>query len=258
MAYFNFTNVDCACYKPEWDAVIEQVQGWSPERKGYLRGLIHHLEAKALHVFTMASRLVYSAYVLADFEGRNWKLVFVEPLTLLFPMIELVGEARLGRNQGHKLGAGIEWLLDPSSYPSVYPPGTPPTDVLKRDTRRLTSLESFMVDHSDGPEVSNLFHLRNYYLHGLKNLGEKGVLLKDIVNYELPYAIASQAEIGLRVYWEQLCSDDGNQGWVDRLAHAKIQPLPIPGSGGLDEGLIDYWIVDYLESDMNIFDYRQK
>jgi hypothetical protein len=47
-------------------------------------------------------------------------------------------------------------------------------------------------------------------------------------------------------YWEQLKSDNGNGGWVSRLAQADIYPFIISGSGLYDCGLIDYNIVYLL------------
>lgn len=160
---------------------------------------------------------------------------------ILFPMIELVGHARVGTN-GNNLGAGIEWLLDPSSSPS----GMSKTELI-RDQRIIRSLEPFMQVHQQGPQVRDLFFIRNYFFHGLKSHRDPYVSMANILNFRLPQAIAKQAEIGIKIYWGQLKKDDGSQGWVVRLAHADIGPVVIQGSELFDFGLIDPDIVYDLE-----------
>ena len=63
------------------------------------------------------------------------------------------------------------------------------------------------------------------------------------MNYELPKAMAMQAGIGLRIYWDQLKND---RDWIHRLAEAKIYPFGIIGSGRYEKGAIDpdviYWL----------------
>jgi hypothetical protein len=154
MGFFACTSMQCQHHK-EWEEVIRQVQKWSnwhddelyKQMSGY--GDPHdiearHLEAKALYVFTMARRWVRAVYqlarstrdwvksrgnVLAD--GEEWKLVFVETTSLLFPMIELVAHARLDDREATtaykrnevpvvaNLWAGLHWLRDPKWLPRV-------------------------------------------------------------------------------------------------------------------------------------------
>jgi hypothetical protein len=130
MGYFKFTGVS-GDYRDEWNDVVTQVQSWPSKyrtcRYSLPEQMSHHLEAKALYVFTMARRLVCSAYRLSKAEGGNWKLIFVEATSLLFPMIELVGHARLGTGGSSKsLWAGILWLHNPDETPCS--PAAPQAD----------------------------------------------------------------------------------------------------------------------------------
>ena len=104
-----------------------------------------------------------------------------------------------------------------------------------------------MEHHSQGPQVSDLFFLRNYYLHGLKEHSDPTITIADIINAELPYAITQQAETAMRAYWNQLLQDDGSHGWIERLVNADIHPFVIQGSELFEAGLVDPDIVDYLE-----------
>jgi len=252
MGYFDTQALkDCQHHKTKWEAVVQQIKDWQPTYAGeridhcflYQNPPAHHLEAKALYIFTVVRRLVCSACKLAKVDNAwNWNAVFIETSSLLFPMIELVGEARREKKK-HELGAGCLWLLDPA-----YQPTKSECDESK-DTRRLDALKTYMSPSRQGPMVSDLYCLRNYYLHGSRNAFGKRGSIADIVNAELPNAIARRAEVTIRSYWNQLKSDDGTQGWIDRLAKADIHPLPILGSDGLfDAGLIDPNIVDYLEN----------
>jgi hypothetical protein len=81
----------------------------------------------------------------------------------------------------------------------------------------------------------------------LKNVNDPTVSIADIINYELPNAITMESITNLIVYWEQIKTDDGTKGWVDRLANANIQPFVIQGSGIFEQGLVDPDILDWLE-----------
>ena len=104
-----------------------------------------------------------------------------------------------------------------------------------------------------GPKVKELYHLRNYFIHGIKNQPRKDFdigAVQTCMNYELPCAIVEQSKAGLAVYWEKLRSSDGNtpRGWVTRLAEADIYPFGILGSPRYKKGLIDPDIVDWITS----------
>lgn len=240
MGYFRFTPA-CKHYNPEWQQVIEQIQSWQPTWRDQLPRLSHPIEAKALHVFTIARRHVRATVQLAKADNGNWKSIFVEASSLLFPMIELVGEARKDSG-GLALGAGIHWLRDPNYLPLAQDAAG-----LKIDKNRLNSLQTFMPERPQGPTVSDLFHLRNYYLHGVKSSNDPNISIADIINADLPEAIARHAEFAMREYWQQLKLDDGARQWVSRLAVADIHPFPIQGSDYFEAGLIDPEIVTYLE-----------
>ena len=239
MGYFKFTQ-DCQHYESEWEAVVRQITG-RPEYKPYQLGKkppAHHLEAKALYIFTVARRLICSVWRLYCANCCNWNLIFIETSTLLFPMIELIGEAR--KTPGtQELGAGIRWLQCPKNLPA------------KKDPIQDKSLVRPLAQYMNGkpaPRVCDLYYLRNYYLHGAKNVTDRSVPIADIVNAELPKAIAQQAEVAMREYWTILKQDDGTHEWVNRLAQADIRPFIIQGSGIFDAGLVDPNIVDYLEN----------
>jgi hypothetical protein len=84
----------------------------------------------------MARRWVRAVYQLARANGEEWKLIFVETTSLLFPMIELVGHARLDDREAKaayqkkevpvvaNLWAGFHWLRDPKWLPQVSLPDT--------------------------------------------------------------------------------------------------------------------------------------
>jgi hypothetical protein len=163
MSYFRFTGVNCVHYPTEWSAVVTQIQRWpsAPEYYDYKhplpRQISHHLEAKALYVFTMVRRLVRAAYKLGGrthrTEKANWKLIFVEATSLLFPMIELVGHARLGTGGSNaSLCVGVHWLHNPQRFHQP----------------RVTQADRTLVPALLNLEVGHLVSLRNYYLHGSK------------------------------------------------------------------------------------------
>ena len=116
MAYFTYTE-DSLHYPGEWQNLLNYIKNeWPSDDAAHLGDLSHHIEVKALFVLTMSRHLIDKAKILATKSG-GWKPVFVEASILLFPMIELIGEARLGSNQDNRLGGGIDWLIDPFSFP---------------------------------------------------------------------------------------------------------------------------------------------
>jgi len=82
----------------------------------------------------------------------------------------------------------------------------------------------------------------------LKSHRDPSVSIADLMNYELPRAIAIYSETAMREYWRQLKQDDGTHEWIARLAQADIHPFPIQGSKYFEAGLIDPEIVEYLEN----------
>ena len=144
MAYFTYTQ-DCQHYPNEWEALLNYIKGeWPQENSAHLGDLAHHIEAKALYVFTMSRHLMEKTESLPV--AGNWKPVFVEASILLFPMLELVGEARLGNEprtgSWRRLASGIDWLIDPSVFPTRSS-GT--RDSLSTDNNRVSTLGSYMT-----------------------------------------------------------------------------------------------------------------
>lgn len=249
MAYFSYTE-DSQYYLDEWQELLDYIQtDWPPGDAAHLGDLVHHIEAKALYVFTMSRHLIESAEKLPV--NDNWSRIFIEATILLFPMIELVGEARLGKAQDPKswrrLASGIDWLADPTIFPTR-PNGS--RNTLSTDAHRVSTLGSNMPTLPIGPRVQELYHLRNYLMHGLKNHLHRSAFdigaVQSSMNYELPSAMIAQAKVGLATYWSQLRNDDGADGWVTRLAEANIYPFRIMGSGIYEKGLIDPDIVYWL------------
>lgn len=249
MGYFAHTE-DSLKYSDEWEDLLEYIKsGWCSSWSDRLGDLNHHIEAKALYTFTMSRRLMEAARSLARKGDReNWKPVFVEASLLLFPMLELVGQARLGDNKGSALSSGIDWLRDPSELPT---PGRHRHE-LKEDQDRVETLGSYMKTLREGPKIMELFHLRNYFTHGLKQQGDRDFdigAVQTCMNYELPYAMVQQARVSLAAYWGQLTSDTANQAeWISRLAKAEIFPFYIMGSPRYEKGLIDPDIIDWISS----------
>ncbi len=254
MPYFN-VDIPCRHYPAEWRALLNYIHNeWEETRRNSLPNLTYPIEAKALSVLTMARRMARSASRLAEINNNNWKTIFVEASIVLFPMLELIGHSRLGinnmfanrngrRRSSDNLISGIEWLIDQDRLPAMktgnYNPNT--------DIRRVQPLATHMRDHPDGPQVSELYQIRNYFIHGVKEFDDARVSMPDVLNYEIPEAIKMQSEIGMRRYWEQLKQDDGSQEWVIRLSDADIRPLIIQGSGLFDAGLLDPDITQFLE-----------
>jgi hypothetical protein len=247
MGYFKSTSFKCIHYPGEWSRVLMQIQGWGSSYP-ISGGVSQPLEAKALYVFTVARRLTRAAHWL-DERANGWKPVFIEATVLLFPMLELIGYARLDDRQVSKhhptrkgipadvsnvnLWAGLHWLRDPNWLPVVG------DNRQKTDT---TQLGRWQIGH--------LVSLRHYLLHGSKKAkDEKGkpIPIDDIINYELPGFIVERAQQTMPDYWEQLKQDSGSQGWLEHLARADIRPLKLQGSNFFEEGLVDPDIVDCLE-----------
>jgi len=224
-------------YSIEWERLMEYLKGRSD-----FCDIEHEIEAKALAVMSIARRLICSAWAIG--EGLGWKRTFVESSTLLFPMLELVGCARLGGGGFDEcLYAGAEWLYEPNDVPT-----RGGKDVFKKDKRIIESLARHMVDHETGPEIKDLFYLRNYHLHGNKNSKDSSIRIADLINYELPKAISLEANKSLKHYWNQLKLDKGKDGWIDCLAKADIQPFIIQGSNIFEYGLVDDDIMIWLEN----------
>lgn len=230
----------CEHYHAEWEDYLEHAKSVHGIYELFGNNLSHHLEVKALATISIAARLISAADELG--ENSGWKIMFIETLSLLFPMIELIGHARLAsRISNENLGAGIEWLLDPK-----VPASGNNLEKIKSDNRRLTSLVNHMEVHSHGPQVRELFFIRNYFLHGLKNHKENSVSMADILNFELAQSIIPEAKNGLVIYWNQLRNDDGKQGWLSRLANADIEPLIIQGSTYFEKGYIDPFLISWI------------
>jgi hypothetical protein len=242
MAYFTHIE-DCSCYPGEWEDLLKYIKTkWPKNYSADLGQLEHHIEAKALYVFTMSRHLIEATESLPG--DGNWKPVFVEASLLLFPMLELVGQARLGDEKGELLGSGIDWLLDPLEFPKCRM-----AKDLKADEDRVRTLGKYMTTLPEGPRIREIFHIRNYFTHGLKNQHDRDFdigAVQTSMNYELPYATAQQAKAGLAVYWRQL--SNGPQSWVTRLAKADIYPFGIMSSTVYEKGLIDPNIVYWLNS----------
>ena len=131
-----------------------------------------------------------------------------------------------------------EWLIDHESLPIG--------NRYQTDDPRLDALVPFMVDHRAGPRISEMIALRNYFLHGLKNVRDPNIPIADIVNYEIPLAVVNLATTRIKQYWEQLRNDDGLGQWVDRLAQADIQPFVVQGLDVFELGLVDPDILIWL------------
>jgi hypothetical protein len=235
----------------EWNALYDYIKhSWKSDQAANLGGLSHHLEVKALYVFTISRHLLTEVEKLP--QNGNWKPIFIEASILLFPMLELVGEARMGGGihdgSWRRLASGVDWLIDPN-ITTTRSNGTRTS--FSNDEFNINSLGNYMTTQSNGPKVRELYHLRNYLIHGLRNQDDRNYDLEAIkisLNYELPYAIVQQAKKCLFTYWNQLKNDKniGPINWIDRLSEAKIYPLGILGSVLYDKGIIDpdiiYWI----------------
>ena len=213
MSYFQ-QDLQCKPVHSEWSDLVEFIRHeWKPKHRNILNHLEFPIDVKALSVFSIARRLIMSAEELGE---NQWPKKFIGTMMILFPMIELVGHARVGPASGYdqtetNLGAGIEFLLDPETTPRPLSQKS-----LKTDYRRLDKLVQYMDHHKEGPRVSDLFFIRNYFLHGVKSHKDKNSSMEDMMNFELPKAIVPRAEYCLKIYWKQLKQDDGKKGWVKR------------------------------------------
>jgi hypothetical protein len=249
MAYFKH-HEDCRRYPNDWNALLNYIKTeWPKDELGKRYSsqwtpLEHQIEVKALYVVTMSRHLIYAAELLAQDAG--WQPVFVEASLLLFPMLELVGQARLGDGTASALAGGIDWLRDPRD-----PPRRRTDKDLYADQDRVGTLGRYMSTLSEGPMIRELAHLRNYLTHGLKNQRDSLFdieALQTSMNYELPRAIVQQAKVGMAEYWHQLADGPDHKEWVTRLAKADIHPFGIMGSQIYEKGLIDPDIMRWLRS----------
>ncbi len=242
MSYFQSTAPKCTHYPQEWDEVLAQIKGWG-DSCSFSTQVSQPLEAKALYMFTIARRLMRTAQSLVECKD-DWKSVFIEGTILLFPMLELMGHARLDatqvRNQyGGKndvtsvdLWAGLHWIRDVNYVPQV------------NDNKQGTDTTAL-----DRWQIGHLVSLRNFLLHGSKNARDnKGrqIPIEDVISFEFPGFIVEKAQPAMMNYWRQLKQDNGSQYWLQRLARADIRPLKIEGSV-FEKGLVDPDIVDCLE-----------
>lgn len=249
MAYFTYPMAS-DYYAHEWSDLQNYIKtDWPPKQAAHLGDLQHHLEAKALCIISMATRLMRAATQLS--KPKGWKLIFIEATTLLFPMIELIGAARLGNAPNDRdwrpLACGIDWLLDPEFLATKDRQPFPGDD-----TMRVSTLGTHMNSLPGGPTVQELYHLRNYLVHGLKRIRPSSFSIESLqlsMSYELPQAIIAQAENGLKIYWRQLSNSDRNENpdWIIRLAEADIYPFCIKGSGLFEKGVIEPEIVYSLQ-----------
>jgi hypothetical protein len=244
MSYFR-VDLPCQHYQDQWEALARTVNSsWPPGWQGRVSELTFPLEAKALAIFSFGHRMVRTAQMLAahanNEQEERWDLVFIEASILLFPMIELIGYARLGTSQSSSsnLIAGIEWLRDPNALPT----GNDQTQ-MRTDSVRLASLGRHMVVHSqEGPTIADVFDTRNYFTHGAKDGGFARI--PSQLNFELPLAIVRESRNAMQMYWQALRNDDGNNSWIENLGKARIHPLVIQGSVIFEEGLLEPDILD--------------
>lgn len=228
--------------KNAWEAVVQQIKASQPK----IDRIAHHLEAKALYVFTMSRRLIGTMHTMGTDDLGRWSSIFVESYFPLFPMIELIGKAvspKASPSPDDRLQAGFIWLNDPYSLPN-------PTNDPKADGVRLKALDKHLSQSTDGtpfaPQINELIKVRNYLFHGVSGADGEAFTM----SYQHPYAMAIQEENALRTYWKNLCSDDStiSEPWITRLAQADIKPFPIDGWEPAKACLIDDCIVEYLEN----------
>lgn len=242
MSYFKPSRIPCAHYPKEWNRLVKQVQDWA-NRDRIAQNVSQPLEAKALYVFTVARRLTRAASWLYE-RVERWEPIFLDATVLLFPMLELIGYARVDDvevGKQHRRGdvstvnlwAGLHWLRDPDWLPVVN------DNKQKADDTLVCRWQ-----------IGHLVSLRHYLLHGSKNARDKQgnpLPIDDIVNFELPGFIVENAQSAMSEYWRHLRQDDGSAHWVKRLARSDIRPLRLQGSEFFEEGLVDPDIVSWLE-----------
>jgi len=242
MAYFQ-VNISCVHYQVNWQALISFIKDeWPKNKSQCLVDLEYPIEAKALAMFSMALRLVKAADILGR---KSWKRYFIEISMMLFPMIELIGYARLGKGGSNKsLISGYEWLRNPRQ-----PPSGRTKEGIKNDNIRLSSLGRHMKYHDKtGPTLYDMYRTRHYYLHGIKDEDDDINTIQDVLNFELPMSIVKQAPLALKAYWQLLKAGDGKSDWINNLAKAKIYPLIIQSSVYFDKGFIAPEIISWLET----------
>ena len=245
MAYFIF-HENCHHYADEWERLLRYIRTeWKPDFSSRLDDMAHHIEAKALYVFTLSRHLIERSEGMA--KDGNWHPVFIESTILLFPMLEIVGEARLGGLGGSPLNSGLEWLRDPLKFPTA---GVT-EERLKGDDTKLASIGAHMATLPKGPRMRELFHIRNYFIHGLKNQHDPDFdigAVRTSMNYELPKGVAIRSRECLAAYWKQLTDSAAtlSRPWIERLADADIYPFGIMGSTTYEHGLVDPTIVEWI------------
>lgn len=244
VAYFSL-HEKCHHYPDDWERLLRYIRtGWQPDLAARLPDLSHHIEAKALYVLTLSRHLIARSEAMAI--GGNWKPVFIEAMMLLFPMLEIVGEARLGDSGDNPISGGLDWLGNPLQFPT---PGVTHKH-LKADNTRLAGIGKHMTTLPNGPRVREFFHLRNYLVHGLKNQRDRDFdigAVRTSMNYEMPLAVVLRSKECLVVYWSQLTDPNpaASAPWIERLAAADIYPFGIMGSTVYEEGLIDPDILEW-------------
>ncbi len=253
MTYFKSPTPPDPNYESKWQAVVTQIRAW-PFPSSIKADISQPLEAKALYVFSIARRFMRAAYAVRS-ANPGWKPIFLEATALLYPMIELVGYARLdpqevatrpGRRSNSadvpsiNLWAGLHWLADYTFVPKV-------------DNNDQGSDPTIFADRT----IGQLITLRHFLLHGSKQARDrsgKPTDIETILNYRLPESIISAALVSMPAYWRQLKADHGTTSpyWLERLAQADIRPLVIQGSGYFEAGLVDPDIVECLEGRGNV------
>ena len=97
MGYFKSPRTHCEHYDSDWQDTVRHMKTWDPNILPL--DISSSLEAKALQVFTIVKYQVRAARFLFERVGEKWEPIFIEVTSLLFPMIELVGHARLDDGQ---------------------------------------------------------------------------------------------------------------------------------------------------------------
>lgn len=247
MGYFNYSGVFPEFkHQDAWKSVLTQIHSVRVfERYPGIRKMQNPIEAKALHIFTFASRFLRSVDLLVKHNNGNWHLMFVETSVLLYPIVEMIGLAVMDKavdamKSSNRLAAGIYWLHDPTKLPSKVTGKD-----AKNDSSSLERVHRHMPADRGVSTLSTLYYLRHYYLHGLGRSTD--VEEEHLIDYALPQGMAGAIEDGLYTYWKELQTDDGRpDGWLNRLAQSDIHPFKISGSNDFEEGLIDPGIVNRI------------
>jgi hypothetical protein len=246
LTYFKFAGpFNSFKHEDAWKKTLHQIKN-SPHHGNVhsLSNVTFPIEVKALHIFTLSSRFLRSVDDLVKLQGdKGWHPVFLETSVLLFPVLEIIGNA-VKTEGSDKLVAGIYWLQNPRELPSKVVKACE----ARIDNTILDRVHKDMPAEQTKPTVRAVYQLRNYYLHGVVRSSDSTIPKEEeIISYSLPKGLAGAIEEGLYSYWECLTEDDGKRGWVNRLARADIHPLIIPGSFGFaDDGLIDPDTIDRI------------